>query len=618
MKLLKTLAVILSFILFSNVSVGAKYEIDRLEPPSWWVGMQNPMLQLLIYGDRITELQPHIAYKGVSIERVVRVKNPNYIFIDLIIKENASPVSFDIDFNKNGRIVEKCNYQLLLREECSSKRQGFNGSDVIYLITPDRFANGYPDNDSNAELQEIADREDPDGRHGGDIVGIINHLDYIVDLGFTAIWTNPVLENDQPRYSYHGYSITDFYKIDARFGSNADYRKLGDVARKNGIKLIMDVIFNHCGSKHWWMNDLPASDWINSANNYIRTNHRRTTVQDPYASKSDHKKFVDGWFVRTMPDLNQRNPLVATYLIQNSVWWIEYAGLAGIRMDTYSYPDMDFMADWTRRIIDEYPNFNIVGEEWSENPALVAYWQRGKANPNGYTSYLPSLMDFPLQAAIRKGLTEQESWSDGLIKMYEMLANDFLYADPFSLVIFLDNHDMSRFYTQVGGDYGLFKLGLAYVLTMRGIPQIYYGTEILMANPKSKIHGIIRSDFPGGWKTDTVNAVTGEGLTTRQQEAKDYLKKLLNWRQNSPVIHNGKVTHYAPENGIYVYFRYTNKKKVMVVLNKNEEGQQLDLERFSEMLEGISKGKDVISNRIHNLNESLFVLAKTALILELD
>jgi glycosidase len=618
MKLLKTLAVILSFIFFSSVSFGAKYEIDRLEPPSWWVGMQNPMLQLLIYGDRITELQPHIAYKGVSIERVVRVKNPNYVFINLIIKENTTPVSFDINFKKNGKVVEKRNYQLLPREEGSSKRQGFNGSDVIYLITPDRYVNGNPDNDSKSELQEIADREDPDGRHGGDIEGIINHLDYIADLGFTAIWTNPVLENNQPRYSYHGYSITDFYKVDARFGSNGDYKKLGDAASKNGIKLIMDMIFNHCGSDHWWMNDLPASDWINSANNYVRTNHRRTTVQDPYACESDHKKFVDGWFVPTMPDLNQRNPLVATYLIQNSIWWIEYAGLAGIRMDTYSYPDMDFMADWTQRIMEEYPNFNIVGEEWSENPALVAYWQRGKANPNDYTSSLPSLMDFPLQGAIRKGLTEQENGSDGFIKLYEMLANDFLYADPFNLVIFLDNHDMSRFYTQVREDYGLFKLGLAYVLTMRGIPQIYYGTEILMANPESRRHGIIRSDFPGGWKTDTVNAFKSEGLTARQQEAKGYLKKLLNWRKNSSVIHNGKLVHYVPENGIYVYFRYKNKKKVMVILNKKEEGQQLDIKRFNEMLEGISKGKDVISDRILNLNEALYVPSKTALILELD
>jgi glycosidase len=617
-KFHKPLVVILSLIFFSSVSVGAKYEIDRLEPPSWWVGMQNPELQLLIYGERITELQPHIGHKGVSIERVVRVKNPNYIFIDLIIEENTTPVSFDIVFKNNGKAVGKCNYQLLSREEGSSKRQGFNGSDVIYLITPDRFANGNPDNDSKAELKEKADRDDPDGRHGGDIEGIINHLDYIADLGFTAIWTNPVLENDQPKYSYHGYSITDFYKVDARFGSNSDYKKLGDAARKNGIKLIMDMIFNHCGSEHWWMNDLPASDWINSTNNYIGTNHRRTTVQDPYASESDHKKFVDGWFVPTMPDLNQRNPLVATYLIQNSIWWIEYAGLAGIRMDTYSYPDMDFMADWTRRIIEEYPDFNIVGEEWSENPALVAYWQRGKTNPNGYSSYLPSLMDFPLQGAIRKGLTEQESGSDGLIKLYEILANDFLYADPFNLVIFLDNHDMSRFYTQVGEDYGLFKLGLAYVLTMRGIPQIYYGTEILMANPESRRHGIIRSDFPGGWKTDAVNAFTGEGLNSRQKEAKDYLKKLLNWRKSSPVIHNGKVGHYVPENGVYVYFRYKNKKKVMVVLNKKEEDQQLPIERFSEMLEGISKGKDVISGRIFNLNESLYVPAKTALILELD
>jgi neopullulanase len=437
-------------------------------------------------------------------------------------------------------------------------------------------------------------------------------------MGFTAIWVNPVLENDMQEYSYHGYSTTDFYKADPRFGSNEDYRNLSMKAKDKGIKMIMDMIVNHCGSEHWWMRDLPAADWLNYQSGFVGTIHRKSVLQDPYVAAIDLERMVDGWFVPTMPDLNQRNPLMATYLIQNTIWWVEYAWLSGIRMDTYPYPDKHFMSDWTCAVMQEYPNFNIVGEEWTENPALVAYWQRGKTNPDGYSSCLPGLMDFPLQGALRKGLTEKSGWSEGFMRLYEMLANDFLYADPSNFVIFPDNHDMSRFFTQMNEDYDLFRMGMIYTYTMRGIPQIYYGTEILMNNPGTDDHGIIRSDFPGGWAGDAVNAFTGAGLTAQQKEAQELLRKLGLWRKQAAVIHHGKLKHYLPENDTYVYFRYDDERKVMVAMNKSAEPANLPLARFSEMLAGARSGKDVLSGQSFPLGKILTIPARQALILELD
>ena len=354
-------------------------------------------------------------------------------------------------------------------------------------------------------------------------------------MGFTAIWLNPVLENDMPDYSYHGYAATDFYKVDQRFGSNEEYRALIAKAKDKGIKIIMDMILNHCGSEHWFVKDMPTDDWVNFGGEYVNTSHRRNTVQDIHASEYDKRMFSDGWFVKTMPDLNQRNPLLATYLIQNTIWWIEYSGLSGIRMDTYPYPDKDFMTDWTCAIRAEYPNFNTVGEEWVNNPAIVSYWQEGKDNHDDYTSCLPSLMDFPIQYALAQALVQEEKqYGSGLIELYKMLSQDFLYADPYSLVVFPDNHDMDRFFTQVNEDLDLFKMGIAYILTLRGTPQLYYGTEILMDNEGAPgDHGIIRTDFPGGWKGDEVNGFTGKGLSEQQKEAKAYIKKLLNWRKTN-------------------------------------------------------------------------------------
>ena len=384
-------------------------QVDRVEPPFWWAGMKNHKLQLMVYGENISETQVFLEYEGVRVDSVTSVKNPNYLFIDLNLDTDVKPGSFDIHFKVKGKTKYRYRYNLHQREAGSGNREGFNNSDVMYLLMPDRFANGDPVNDEVEGLLEGQKRSHPYGRHGGDIKGVIDHLDYLRDMGFTAIWLNPVLENDQEQWSYHGYATTDYYRVDPRLGSNEDYRNLGEMASEKGIKLVMDMIFNHCGSGHWWMKDVPMQDWINLYPDYAVTNHRRTTNQDPYASDSDKKLMTEGWFVPTMPDLNLDNTFLANYLTQNSIWWIEYVGLAGIRMDTYPYPDKYAMAEWNKRILDEYPDFNITGEEWTLNPALVSYWQKGQSNYDGYNGYITSMMDFPLQNALFRALTEKEA-----------------------------------------------------------------------------------------------------------------------------------------------------------------------------------------------------------------
>jgi glycosidase len=420
-------------------------------------------------------------------------------------------------------------------------------------------------------------------------------------------------------YSYHGYSITDFYKVDPRFGSNALYLELIEKAHAKGIKVIMDMILNHCGSGHWWMQDLPAKDWINFGGQFVPTNHRRETIQDPYASTYDSKRNSDGWFVETMPDLNQRNKLLATYLIQNTIWWIEYAGLDGIRMDTYPYPDIQFMADWNEAVLKEYPLFNVVGEEWSGNPAQVSFWQSGKTNRNGYVSKLPSLMDFPLQEAVRDAMLQSENaWESGLVRIYRTLASDYLYPNPNNLVVFPDNHDMDRFFTAVKENLNWFRQGLAFLLTTRGTPQIYYGTEILMTNTPSGDHGMIRTDFPGGWADDKTNGFTGQGLSAKAGEAQQWLRKFLLWRRTATAVHDGKLLHFVPEQSTYVTFRFNNSQKLMIVLNKNDQPFSLKLDRFQETLLGATTARDVFNGTTYPLSQGTIPLPPgEALILEI-
>lgn len=591
--------------------------IDHLQPQFWWTGMAHSELQIMVHGEDIGSTTPQLSYPGVELVSIDKVENPNYLFINVSLADDVQPGFFDITFSRKKDKVATFQYELKARVPNSANRQGFTPADSIYLITPDRFVNGDTSNDAVAGYIEQPAPNDKGGRHGGDIQGIINSLDYIADMGFTQIWLMPVTESNMDRGSYHGYATTDYYQIDKRYGDNNLYRTLSQQAQDKGIGLIMDMILNHIGSDHWWMRDLPDEQWINNKGKFKPTNHRREAIHDPHGTLADQQGFNDGWFVPTMPDLNQRHPLLAKYLIQNAVWWVEYAGLSGIRVDTYSYSDKNFLGQWTKRLMTEYPLLNIVGEEWSTNPAIVAYWQKGAKRYDEYQSSLPSVMDFPLQDILVKSLQETESWNSGLRRLYEIIATDFLYADPYNLVIFADNHDMSRIITQFEGDIALQKMAISFFLTTRGIPQIYYGTEVLMDNPGTEDHGVIRTNFPGGFPGAKQNAFTGVGLTQEQVSTQSFMRKLLNWRKTNSAIADGKLTHFAPEKGTYVYFRHNAEQVVMVVLNKNKQAVELDLSRFSSLLQGFSKLKNVLDDSTQNIQPTLAIEGTSAQVFEL-
>ena len=597
--------------LFSSLTA---YDIKHLEPPFWWTGMVDSKLQLMVHGKNISDLKPEIDHKDIEIKQIHRLENKNYLLIDLLLN-NAKPGNFEILFKRSGKIEVKYNYDLLDRKPGSMERNGFDPSDVIYLITPDRYANGDPYNDTIDGLKEGFDRNKNRGRHGGDIQGIIDHLDYIKDMGFTQLWINPLLENDQEIYSYHGYSTTDYYKIDPRFGSNDLYRSLSKIAQESGIGIIMDLILNHIGSEHWWMYDLPSIDWINHDGKFVQTNHTHHTVYDPHTPQSEKDLFTSGWFVETMPDLNQANPFLATYLIQLSIWWIEYADLSGFRIDTYPYVDKEFLTIWSKSITKEYPNFNFFGEAWLYNPAMVSYWQKGSRPFDDYISFIPSMKDFPLQKALYDGLTSDDRWNTGIGDIYRVLANDFQYGDPYNLVIFGDNHDMQRIFSQLNEDMDLYKMAMSFILTTRGIPQIYYGTEIAMKSTGD--HGELRKDFPGGWQSDKVDAFSGKGLKSEERDAQKFLRRLLNWRKTSSAIGKGKLLHYPVKDGLYVYFRSYEDDLVMVIMNNNQSSKNIDLKRFSEILLKRDRAINIINNRAYKLSKPMRVPGKTAMILDI-
>ena len=603
-------------VFISPIKSSETYHINHLEPPFWWVGMADNKLQLMVHGKNISDLEPEIFHTGIEINQVHRLSNPNYLFIDLFLSEEAMPGEFDIIFNEEGQPKTKYNYTLLKREPDSDGRQGFSPADVIYLITPDRYANGDPGNDSSSQLKEKQNRLKKNGRHGGDIQGIIDHLDYISDMGFTQIWLNPVLENDQHTYSYHGYSTTDYYNIDARFGNNELYKVLSKEAKKRGIGLVMDLILNHIGSEHWWMKDLPTIDWINNDGKFVRSNHIHESVHDPHLVESQRDLFTSGWFVETMPDLNQNYTFLANYLIQNSIWWIEYADLSGFRIDTYPYIDKNFLSIWSKRIATEYPRFNFVGEEWSSNPTMVSYWQKGSNRYDDYDSYIPSMMDFPLQEALVNGLLGSEDWNSGIVDIYRVISNDFQYGDPHNLVVFAGNHDMKRIYSQLNEQMDLYKMAMTIINTVRGIPQIYYGTEIAMSSTGD--HGALRKDFPGGWPGDKVNAFTGISLNNKELEAQNFIRKLLNWRKENIAITMGNMIHYPVKNGTYVYFRSYNEALVMVIINNNKKSKRIDPNRFNEVIAEKKQGISILDNKVYDLTTKINLPGKSALILEID
>ncbi|WP_413228907.1 glycoside hydrolase family 13 protein [Alteromonas sp. McT4-15] len=584
-----------------------------VSPPNWWVDMAASDVELMVYGDDIADDTVMVSKGAVSITKTQALDSENYLFVTLNT-EKAKAGEVILTFTDSDGTVREKSYSLLKRKAGSAQRQGFSPKDAIYLIAPDRFANGDPSNDNVEGYKDTVDRAAKGGRHGGDIKGIIDNLGYVKEMGFTQIWTMPLLENAMDNYSYHGYSTTDYYQVDPRFGSNQDYVELSEKASEAGIGIIMDMVLNHIGSTHQWMKDKPSQDWINNNGVFVGTTHKRESLHDPHAVESDKIGFSDGWFVPTMPDLNQRNPHLANYLIQNAIWWVEFANLSGIRVDTYSYPDKDFLSQWTTRLIEEYPNLNIVGEEWSVNPAITAYWQRGSHKHDNYVSALPSVMDFPLQTALVKALDSAESWNSGFISVYETLATDFLYAEPNNLVVFADNHDMSRVFTQLGHDVRKWNMAMTFFLTTRGIPQVFYGTEILMQNEGTTDHGVIRTDFPGGWKEDTdKNAFSGKGLSEEERWAQQRTKSLLSLRREYPALFEGELKHYAPKDGVYTYFRVNENDKsraLMVILNKEET--DVALSQYRELLGRYTKITRLDDGKVMRTSDVLSLPAMSA------
>ena len=582
-----------------------------LEPPFWWSGMRNTELQIMVHGAAIAGYVPHIQTPGISIKEIVTTDNPNYLFIYVDLAD-AKPGNFDITFTK-GEEKFKYPYELRARKENAAEVEGFDASDVVYLIMPDRFANGDPSLDNIQMKQPYrVDRNDMTLRHGGDLLGIENQLDYLEDLGVTALWLTPVQENDMQGGSYHGYSITNHYKIDPRFGSNEGYRRLVDKAHSKGIRVIMDMIFNHCGSDHKWLTDLPANDWFNNLDHYVETNHNKVFAFDPYASDVDTKGMTEGWFVPSLPDLNQRNPHLADYLIQNSIWWIEYAGLDGIRQDTYPYADNNMMNDWCKAIDKEYPNFNIVGEIWLTNSAGTAAWQKG----NVLGTELKSVMDFQLQD-IAPAVFSNEN---GLGQIHEHLSYDYLYSDIYNVMRFYENHDTIRLFPEeIGpGDLEKFKLAYTVLLTIPGIPQLFYGAEFLFSGNTYKDFAYVRPDVPGGWPDDKDNYFKKSGLSDMQDQAWNFLQKVLQWRKGNEVISKGTMKHFKLQNGVYVYERKLDNAQILVLLNSSNNTVLLSLEHYKEVLTNITLGKDVITGNRIALDNEIELSPKEVLILELQ
>ena len=605
------------FWLVAGLASAARPPGVAVYPPNWWVGMKEPRVQLMLAAPGIAAAEATLApTPGVRLLGTVRGDSPNYLFVDLAIAADAAPGDLTLRLARDG-LVQTLRYPLQVRAPGSAERRGFDGRDVILNLMPDRFANGDPRNDRVAGYGDPADRSAPSGRHGGDLRGMADHLDYIAGMGYTQIWPTPLIENAQPAYSYHGYAATDLYRIDPRFGSNADYREFVAKARAHGLGVIQDVVPNHIGDHHPWLRDPPTQDWITHGGRFVPTRHGRTALADPYAAQVDRDDFTQGWFVESMPDLDQRQPLLATYLIQNAIWWIEYAGLSGLRVDTYGYSDNAFLAEWTRRILQEYPHFSMVGEEWSSHPAVVARWTNGWVDGK---PGMPSMMDFPLEEALRKALVEPEGeyGGNGLRRLYEAMVNDRLFTAPSRLVAIEGNHDMPRLWSVLGEDDATYRLALLYLATIPRVPQIYYGAEVLMTSPTERDDAAARRDFPGGWPGDAVNAFTGAGLSPRQAAMQAWMRALLTWRRTASAVHRGRFLHYMPAQGVYVYFRDDGVQRLMVVLGRNEAPVSVTLDRFAEGLRGATTARDVFAGTpAAPLGDTLVVPAHAAQVYEL-
>ena len=615
------------------MTIKAAVKVDRIDPTNWFVGMKNPSLQLMVYGEGISSADVTTDYAGVKIDSIVRLDSPNYLLVYLNL-EGAQPGEMTLNF-KNGKLTKKVKYQLKAREKRGEERMGFTNADVLYMLMPDRFADGDPNNNDIKGLNAYkTDRSQPSLRHGGDLEGIRQHLDYFKELGVTALWFTPVLENNSPdgngSSTYHGYATTDYYRVDPRFGTNEEYRRLCDEAHAHGLKVVMDMIFNHCGFEHPWVADMPSKDWLNTPewldartdktkpevnDKYLQTSYKLTPIVDPYASDVDFKETVDGWFVPTMPDLNQRNPHVIKYLIQNSEWWIETVGIDGIRMDTYPYADADAMAEWMRTLNEEYPNFNVVGETWVTEPPYTAAWQKdskiAKKNSN-----LKTVMDFSFYDKINMAKREDtDGFTTGMNRIYNNFVYDYLYPNPSSVMAFIENHDTDRFLGK-GKDSTALRQALAILLTANRIPQLYYGTEVLMNGTKEVTDGNVRKDFPGGFPGDTKNAFTAEGRTKAENEMFTWLSRLLHWRQGNDVVIKGTQKQFIPYNGVYVIARQYGGKTVMTVVNGTRKAAALAVKRYAEVIGSNATATDVLTGKSVSLSSDVQLEPRQTLILE--
>lgn len=593
--------------------------INKIDPPYWYAGLQHHELQLMVYGQDIGFSQVSTDYPGVFITKTVTLESRNYLIVYLDIKD-AKPGKMQLTFTKDKQQLKQ-EYELKARAKKGEEHVGFDSSDVLYLLMPDRFANGDESIDNIKGMSDYkVDRTNPSGRHGGDMKGIEQHLDYFTELGVTALWFTPVLENNMRGGSYHGYATTDYYKVDPRFGTNEEYKQLIAKAHQKGLKVVMDMIFNHCGSEHIWLKDMPSRDWFNHSDykdHFVQTNYRLTPVVDPYSSKHDYDRMANGWFVRTMPDLNQNNPHVMTYLLQTSIWWVEYADIDGIRMDTYPYADYQAMSHWMYIINKEYPHFNVVGESWVTEPAFTAWFQKDSKLAKPLNSNLTTVMDFSFFDKINLAKKEQsDGQGRGLDRIYNNFVYDFLYPNPLSVLTFIENHDTDRFLEE-GQDFASLKQAVTMLLTVPRIPQLYYGTEVLLNGVKNITDGYVRKDFPGGWKDDKQNAFTAAGRTVAQNECFNFYKTILHWRKGNEVISQGSMTHFIVENSVYAYARQLNDKTVFVMLNGSDKEITADLSIYKEIIQGYTSGKDVLTGKTIQLGKELKMQPRETLLLEL-
>ena len=609
------------FLFLITISTSLFAQIERMEPPNWWTDMPVNEVQLMLYGEDLGLYRATLDYPGVSITKQLAVDSPNYLVIYLSVDEDVEAGTLNFNLKKGRRDRINVEFPILERESREGKNMGFDSSDLIYLIMPDRFANGDTENDNIPGMLETVEMSDPERRQGGDLEGVRQHLDYIKDLGMTSVWLMPIFENDMtPEYGgYHGYAATDFYQVDRRLGTNAEYKALVEETHAMGMKSIMDMIHNHIGDQHWWMKDLPTKDWVHSWEKNGQTNYRGPVASDPYASEYDLNKLNNGWFVKEMPDLNQNNELLSDYLIQNTIWWIEYSGVDGIRMDTHVYPDKDYMALWAKTILKAYPDMNIIGEAWLNFPGPESFWQEDKPNTNdGYNSYLPNVTEFPFAMTIDKAFNENFGWDTGLSQLWNLFTNDFLYSDPMKNVTFMDNHDMDRIYERLGRNKEHFKMAYAFLVTTRGIPQVYYGTEVMMKHDtKGGDDDYRRPNMPGGWPNDTRSVFTEEGRTDEENEIIEYTTTLNEWRKTAVAVHEGKLTHFVPNNGVYVYFRTHEDQNVMVVMNSQPQSVTLPQGVFSEILNHFSSATNVVDGSTIDVTKDFEVPGKATSVWEL-